>query len=41
MLMHSGSYRKNGDDFVYTLEDVIMQIISCGYSFDNCRKFED
>lgn len=41
MLMHSGSYRKNGDDFVYTLEDVIMQIISCGYSFDNCLKFED
>ena len=41
MLMHSGTYRKNGDDFVYTLEDVIMQIISCGYYFDNCRKFED
>lgn len=41
MLMHSGSYRKNGDDFVYTLEDVILQVISCGYAFDNCGKFED
>jgi len=41
MLMHSGTYRKNGDDFVYTLEDVIMHIISCGYYFDNCRKFQD
>ncbi|HPS86243.1 MAG TPA: polysaccharide deacetylase family protein [Spirochaetota bacterium] len=41
MLMHTGSYRKNGDDFVYTLEDVILQLISCGYLFDNCQKFED
>ncbi len=41
MLMHSGSYRKNGDDFVFTLEDVILQIVSCGYLFDNCQKFED
>jgi peptidoglycan/xylan/chitin deacetylase (PgdA/CDA1 family) len=41
MLMHTGSYRKNGDDFVFTLEDIILQLISCGYSFDNCRKFED
>ena len=41
MLMHTGSYRKNGRDFVYTLEDVILQLISCGYLFDNCQKFED
>lgn len=41
MLMHTGRYRKNGDDFVYTLEDVILQLISCGYLFDNCQKFED
>ncbi len=41
MLMHTGSYRKKGEDFVYTLEDVILQIISCGYSFDNCQKFEN
>ncbi len=41
MLMHSGTYRKKGDDFVYTLEDVIMHIISSGYSFDNCLKFQD
>jgi len=41
MLMHAGSFRKNKADFVYTLEDVIIQIISCGYYFDNCLKFED
>ncbi len=41
MLMHTGRYRKNGDDFVYTLEEVIIQLISCGYRFDNCRKFEE
>ena len=41
MLMHTGSYRKNKEDFVYTLEDVILQLISCGYLFDNCQKFED
>jgi len=41
MLMHTGAYRKKGDDFVYTLEEVILQIISCGYLFDNCQKFED
>lgn len=41
MLMHTGAYRKKGDDFVYTLEDVILQLISCGYLFDNCKKFED
>ena len=41
MLMHTGSFRNNKKDFVYTLEDVILQIISCGYFFDNCLKFED
>jgi len=41
MLMHTGTYRKKGNDFVYTLEDVILQLISSGYLFDNCRKFED
>ncbi len=41
MLMHTGSFRKNKKDFVFTLEDVILQIISCGYYFDNCLKFED
>lgn len=40
MLMHAGKYRKNGNDFVFTLEDVILHIISSGYYFDNCRKFE-
>lgn len=41
MLMHTGSFRKKNNDFVYTLEDVILQLISCGYLFDNCQKFED
>ncbi len=41
MLMHTGSYRKDESDFVYTLEDVILQVISCGFLFDNCKKFED
>jgi len=41
MLMHTGTFRNNKKDFVYTLEDVILQIISCGYLFDNCLKFED
>lgn len=41
MLMHTGKYRKNGNDFVFTLEDVILHIIASGYYFDNCRKFEE
>ena len=40
MLMHTGKYRKNRNDFVFTLEDVILHVISYGYFFDNCRKFE-
>jgi peptidoglycan/xylan/chitin deacetylase (PgdA/CDA1 family) len=41
MLMHTGKYRKSGNDFVYTLEEVILHLISRGYYFDNCRKFEN
>lgn len=40
MLMHAGSFRKNGTDFVYTLDEVIRYLISSGYAFDNCRRFE-
>jgi peptidoglycan/xylan/chitin deacetylase (PgdA/CDA1 family) len=40
MLMHVGKFRKNGNDFVFILEDVILQIISRGYFFDDCGKFE-
>ncbi|HPJ42816.1 MAG TPA: polysaccharide deacetylase family protein [Spirochaetota bacterium] len=40
MLMHAGSFRKDGKDFVFTLDEVIMYLISAGYSFDNCRRFE-
>lgn len=40
MLMHAGSFRKDGRDFVFTLDEVIRYLISAGYSFDNCRRFE-
>jgi len=40
MLMHSGKFRKAENDFVYTLEEVILHLISSGYSFDNFRQFE-
>lgn len=40
MLMHAGSFRKNGADFVFTLEEVIRYLIASGYTFDNCRRFE-
>jgi len=40
MLMHAGSFRKDGKDFVFTLDEVIKYLISAGYSFDNCRRFE-
>jgi len=41
MLMHAGAFRKDKKDFVYTLEDVIRYLISMGYKFDNCRRFEE
>ncbi|GEM_PF-803992 len=40
MLMHAGSFRKDGKDFVFALDDVIRYLISAGYAFDNCRRFE-
>lgn len=40
MLMHAGSFRKDGKDFVFTLDEVIRHLISRGYTFDNCRRFE-
>lgn len=40
MLMHAGSFRKDGKDFVFTLDEIITHLISKGYAFDNCRRFE-
>ncbi len=40
MLMHAGSFRKDGTDFVFTLDEVIRYLIASGYTFDNCSKFE-
>lgn len=40
MLMHAGSFREEGKDFVYTLDEIIRYLLSSGYVFDNCRKFE-
>lgn len=39
MLMHAGKFRDGRNDFVYTLEDVIIHLISMGYLFDNCGRF--
>jgi hypothetical protein len=40
MLMHAGSFRKDGKDFVFTLDEIKRHLISAGYTFDNCRRFE-
>ncbi len=40
MLMHVGSFRNEHHDFVYLLDDIIKYLISSGYLFDNCERFE-
>lgn len=40
MLMHAGSFRNKGEDFVLTLEEVILHLLSRGYLFDNCARLQ-
>lgn len=40
MLMHAGSARDEGEDFVFTLDSVIRDLFACGYLFDDCGRLE-
>lgn len=40
MLMHAGSFRDEGADFVFVLDNIICELLACGYLFDSCGRFE-
>ena len=40
MLMHAGSFRDEGEDFVFVLDNIICELLACGYLFDSCERLE-